>query len=256
MVKQNSKTTNKNIIWIVSGIAIAVIGIVIALIIALNANGGKESGGDNNGYGESSDNGQSTGELTLVDSGWSYVQDVTWGNSVWYGVAVKNDNKGKVASFPVVKVVARDSNNKILFSDEFTCSLDYAYYGETLYCGGHYGDQTEKPAKVEFRTSVKEWENESAVNYPKNTDFAIKNVSEKKDENTITYTGEIFNNSKTKINSAHIVVIFKKGGKIVGGDMTYSDNLDANSDDTFQMYVSNGPDYDGYEITAHVAMIN
>ena len=38
--------------------------------------------------------------------------------------------------------------------------------------------------------------------------------------------------------------------------MTYSDNLDANSDDTFQMYVSNGPDYDEYEITAHVAMIN
>lgn len=252
---KESKSSNKNIIWIISGIAIAVIGIVIAIIIATSG-GNKDAVEDDSGFKGTSSSEESTGELEVADSGWTYVQDATWGNSVWYGVAVKNNNKGKVASFPKVKVVARDADNGILFSDEFTCSLDYAYYGETLYCGGHYGDQTEKPAKVEFKTSVSEWENESAVNYPRNTDFAIKNVKEKKDGSTTTYTGEIFNNSDTRINAAHIVVIYKKDGKIVGGDMSYSDNLDAHSDDTFQLYVSNPPAYDAYEVTAHVSMIN
>lgn len=250
----NSKTSNKNIIWIICGVAIAIVGVIIGIIIALNASNGSgdDGGGDNGG----SSNSSSSGELVVADSGWTYVQSTMWGNSVWYGVAIRNDNKGKVASFPKVKVVARSADDKILFSDEFTCSLDYAYYGETLYCGGHYGQQTEKPAKVEFKTSLDEWEDESAVNYPRNTDFVIKNTSEKKDDSTITYTGEIYNNSKTKINSAHIVVIFKKDGKIVGGDMSFSDKLEAGSDDTFQMYVSDAPEYDEYVITAQVAMIN
>lgn len=246
-----TKTSNKSILFIICGAVIAVVGVVIGVVIALNAGGGSSS--DNT---SSSSSGESSGDLVVADSGWTYVQDATWGNSVWYGVALRNDNKGKVASFPKVKVIARSADNKILFSDEFTCSLDYAYYGETLYCGGHYGQQTEKPDKVEFKTSLNEWEDESAVNYPRNTDFSVKNISENKDGSTITFTGEIYNNSKTKINSAHIVVIFKKDGKIVGGDMTYSDKLDANSDDTFQMYVSDGPEYDEYNITTHVAMIN
>ena len=78
-----------------------------------------------------------------------------------------------------MKVVARSADDKILFSDESTCSLDYAYYGETLYCGGHYGQQTEKPAKVEFKTSLNEWEDESAVNYPRNIISSLKKYKRK-----------------------------------------------------------------------------
>lgn len=256
--KNSSNKSNKNLIWIIGGVAIAVIGIVVALIIVLSGNRGEgsDSSGDQGMASGTSTNTPSTGDLQIVDSGWSYVQNASWGNSVWYGVAVQNQNKGKVASFPTVKVVARDANDKILFSDEFTCSFDYIYYGETLYCGGYYGQQTEKPAKVEYKTIVSQWENEAAVSYPKNTDFQIKNVSEKKDGDTITYTGEIHNNSSTDIHAAHIVTIFKKNGKIVGGNMSYSNKLSANDSDTFQDYISNAPDYDTYEITAHVSMIN
>lgn len=254
-IKKTSK--NNNLIWIICGVAIAVIGIIVALAIVISgSNASDPSDGDQGMASGTATNPATSTDLQIVDSGWSYVQDAKWGNSVWYGVAVKNPNKGKVASFPTIKVVARNADNKILFSDEFTCSLDYIYYGETLYCGGNYGEQTEKPAKIEYKASIKEWENESSVNYPRNTDFEIKNIAEQKDNNTTIFTGEIYNNSSTNIHAAHIVTILKKDGKIVGGSMDYSDNLKANDSDTFQIYIMNPPEYDTYEITAHVSMIN
>ena len=250
---KKKQKVNNTIIGIICGAIIAIVGIVIAIVIVSKNNNSDDLYVQQQTDSNSSSN---SGELQLSDSGWSYIQDTKWGNYVSFGVAIYNPVKGSVGSFPTIKVVGRDSNNKILFSDEFSCSLDYIYYGETLYCGGSVADQVEKPSKIEFNISVRSWKNESAVNYPRNTDFVIENVSLYKEYTDIKFTGEIKNNSNVSINSAHIVTIFKKDGKIVGGYMSYSDSLNAKSSDTFQIYVSPIPDYDSYEITANVAMIN
>ena len=67
---------------------------------------------------------------------------------------------------------------------------------------------------------------------------------------------ETENKSNIDIHSASIVVILKKEGNIVGGGYAYSDELNAKQNDTFEMYVSGYPEYDSYEMSSHVAMIN
>ena len=90
----NSKTSNKSIIWIICGVAIAIVGVVIGIVIALNASngGGDDGGGDNGG----SINSSSSGELVVADSdGPMYKVQCGKFGLVW--CRTRNDNKGKVA---------------------------------------------------------------------------------------------------------------------------------------------------------------
>lgn len=195
-------------------------------------------------------------ELVIKNSGWS-MRQTDLSTYLSYGLEITNPNEKYLASFPKIKIVGRDDSNKILFSYDET--LDYIYPKETLYYGDTIPLDDERPAKIEFTVNVSNdgWENASFVNYPKNTDFSVSNVSEyKDDDHTLRFTGEIENKSNIDIHSASIVVILKKEGNIVGGGYAYSDELNAKQNDTFEMYVSGYPEYDSYEISSHVAMIN
>ncbi|MBQ1550669.1 MAG: hypothetical protein IIZ67_01075, partial [Bacilli bacterium] len=158
--------------------------------------------------------------------------------------------------FPIVKVVGRDENNKILFSYED--NLDYIYPNETIYYGDTLPVESAKPVSVEFNVNISDsdWENAKGVNYPKNNEFPVTNISEYKEYDDLKFTGEIENKSNTDIQAASIVVIFKKDGKIVGGDNTYSDELDSKQKDTFEIYIFDPPEYDSYNFSSHVSMIN
>ena len=229
---------------------------LVVLIIAVTAcSNSKNIDGDTKTVSNGSSSNDAKSSLAIKDSGWSFYQS-DFGNEFSYGFELYNKDKNYLAGFPKVKIVGRDDNNKILFS--YDATLDYIYPGETLYYGDTTSIETERPAKVEFTVSVakSDWENSKTVSYPKNTDFPISNISEFKDDSDLKYTGEIENKSNTDIHAAAIVVIFKKDNKIVGGANSFSDKLDSKQKDAFEMYVLNPPEYDSYEFSSHVSMIN
>lgn len=227
--------------------------LVICCIGVMCLSGCSDKTGDNqNAFNENKEM-----KLEIKDSGWSYVQDPDWGNYVTYGVEIYNPEDNYLAGFPTVKCVAKDKDGKILFTS--TGNLDYIYPGETLYYGDYWNDLKEKPATVEITVEMAndDWENPKTVNYPKNTEIILSNTSEYVDDVLDRhYTGEIENKSGTDISSALIVVIYKKDNKIVGGYYTYSDSLNAGQKTTFDLYASPVPEYDSYELSSHVAMIN
>ena len=234
-------------------IALLLITILIGFTGCTNNN---KSNGDTKSVSNNTKAETTKKELVIKNSGWS-LRQTDLSTYLSYGLEITNPNGKYLASFPTIKIVGRDENNKILFS--YDAGLDYIYPNETLYYGDTIPLDSERPAKVEFTVNVskKYWENASFVNYPKNTEFSVSNVSEfKDDDHTLRFTGEIENKSNTDINSALIVVILKKDGNIVGGSYTYSDELNAKQNDTFEMYVSGYPEYDSYEMSSHVAMIN
>lgn len=194
-------------------------------------------------------------QLTIKNSGWSYFTSDSTGY-ISYGIEIYNQNKIYLASFPTIMCVGKDKTGKILFSyDE---NLDYIYPGETLFYGETF-NVDEEPASIELTIEVSNYNFEKidSVKYPKNTEFKLSNISEFKDKNVERrYTGEIINNSNTDIHAALIVLVYKQNGKIVGGDNTYSDELNSKQKSTFEMYVNHIPEYDSYELTTHVSMIN
>ena len=70
------------------------------------------------------------------------------------------------------------------------------------------------------------------------------------------YNGEVENTSDTDLDNDILTVIFREDGKIVGGNNTYSDDLDAGQKSIFTIYANNVPDYDKYEISARIGSIN
>lgn len=195
-------------------------------------------------------------KLSIKEFGWSYIQKEDE-NYITFGAKIYNPKGNKLAGFPKLKIIGRDKENKILFSyDE---NIDYIYPGENIYYANTYTGIKEKPNKVDITIDVdnNDWEDVNGVNYPKNTSFPVSNISEYKDENgSIKYTGEIKNNSSTNIRAALIILIYKKDGKIVGGYQTFSDSLKPKKKDTFEMYVDEYPEYDKYDFSSQVSMIN
>lgn len=240
---------------IILAVAAVVIGvIVVALIINATAKGGVEDEPTNVVSGETTKVDSSEKKLQIKDSGWSYIKS-SYGGYISYGVEIYNPNEQYLASWPTIKYTGKDENGAILFT--YDDLVDYIYPKETIYHGSTF-NVDEKPATLEITVEApsKKWENAKSANYPKNNTQIVSNVSERKDGDMRIYNGEIENTSDTDLSDDVIVVIFKKNDKIVGGNYTYSDDLDAGQKSTFTIYADHVPDYDKYEVSARVGSIN
>ena len=65
-----------------------------------------------------------------------------------------------------------------------------------------------------------------------------------------TYTGEVTNNSTEDLNMAAIIVIYKNGDDLIGGDATYIDDLSSGSTKPFKISAYSDLEYESFEIYA------
>ena len=84
----------------------------------------------------------------------------------------------------------------------------------------------------------------------KSSDLEISDTNERADEWDTSITGKIKNNSSSDTDSVGVVVLFKKEGIIVGGNLTYIDNLSAGQEKAFEISGFEVPKHDSYEVTA------
>lgn len=244
---------NKNT-KIIIGVSVAIILILIIIVAIILSNNNKPVTGQTNAKGEQVEKVSNKGMLEITDSGWSMGKSLGEYSYLTHAVCLENKSD-KVASFVDVCFTAKDKDGKIIFTTSGVGDMvDYILPGEKIYVAddGSGWENIGKPESVDFFIDDVRWENAITFNYPKNMDFEVNNISKRDD----TFTGEVKNNSSTDINNAIVTVIYKKEGKIIGGNYTYVNNLNANETKPFQIYSGADYDYDSYEISARVGSVN
>jgi hypothetical protein len=80
--------------------------------------------------------------------------------------------------------------------------------------------------------------------------LTVSNISENIGEYERTYTGEVTNNSTEDLSTVAIMVIYKNGDEMVGGDGTYVDDLNSGSTKPFEISEYSDLEYDSFEVYA------
>ena len=163
----------------------------------------------------------------------------------------ENPNAEYAVEFPEIIITARDAEGKILSTDERTLNSiaadDTIYYGDEIFYEGG------EPASVEISVSNKDrnLEKQDDAKYVKQSDFVISNTSENIGSYDVKYTGEITNNSNADFDSVAVVIIYKQGDSIIGGDIEYVDDLMAGSTKAFELSADSDEfQHDSYEFFA------
>ena len=185
-------------------------------------------------------------QIELLDSGYSVEASGSY-IVINYAVKIKNPNKEYAVEFPGIRVTARSADGAILKTDEQVLSFMDAdetilYAGDVLYEG-------KKPDSVDISVSNPDYgfqpKNEEKASQNR---FVISNVSVNKGSYDRAFTGEITNNSGEDLMSAAIIVIFKRGDKLVGGATGYADKLNSGATIPFEVSDRSSIEYDSYEV--------
>jgi len=105
------------------------------------------------------------------------------------------------------------------------------------------------PDKVEFTPESGD-RIEPSDDAIKSSDLEISGTNERVDEWDTAITGKVKNNSASDTDSVGVIVLFKNEGKIVGGNLTYIDNLNAGQEKAFEISGYDVPEHDAYEVSA------
>lgn len=188
-------------------------------------------------------------EIELIDSG--YTASESSGNTViLYAARISNQNTEYAIEFPKILITAKDAEGKILTTDKQVlmgiAAGDEYTYGSTLYYEGNAPTTVE----ISVENSTDDYIAQSSSGIIQSGDLSISNISENTGD-TKRFTGEVSNNSTIDLNNVAITVIYKLGDEIVGGDVTFVDDLKSGETQPFEQSVYPGmTDYDSYEIHA------
>lgn len=189
-------------------------------------------------------------KIFLVDSGWCTYRRGKYVH-VPYAVQIENPNPDFAMEFPVIMVTARSSDGKILSTDkrvlDSIAADDTILYGDEIFYEGG-----EEPSTVEISVSSRESYSiiQDDSRFVKQNSFVITNISENNGMFK-NYTGEITNNSGVDFDTVALTIIYRKDGKIIGGDVGYVTDLPAGETKAFQLSVdSEMTQYDSYEFYA------
>lgn len=172
-----------------------------------------------------------------------------------YGVKIKNPNPNHAVNFVVIKFTAKDAYGKVLNENEMPLTAIAA--GDTIMCGGTIMYDGEVATTVEATVgSLADdggyiLQEESTAIYQ--NELVVSDVSEYKDDTSVTFSGNVTNTSSFDIENYYPVsVIFYKDNKIIGGNLDYRQNLKSGETAPFEIKISFMPeelqDYDHYEI--------
>ena len=183
--------------------------------------------------------------VQLVDSGYTVITN-GYDNSKYinYAVQIANPNKNYAIIFPIIHVTVKGTDGSILSAYDQT--LGFVSAGESYYYAGMTASyQGDMPGSVEITADNgnDDYAAQDGSGYVLSSDLPISNTSDTSDATT----GEIMNNSKTDISMAAVIVIYKMGDKLVGGDTTYINNLNSGSKSAFQISKFGGVSQDQYD---------
>lgn len=157
--------------------------------------------------------------LTISESGYKYDDGY-----IHYAVAITNPNTEYVVENPVLSIVGKDKNGKIVFSDEWT--IGTLPPGSTTYWANQAGNgKVKKSNAIEFSIDADDddWNNDQVAS---ESIYSIENVDIDKDKwGYYSTTGEItMNTNDSECEKPMIVTILRdKDGNIMTGFSGYVD---------------------------------
>lgn len=217
--------------------------LVLMMCVSLVGCGGSDKENDNTDNKDEASTKEEKLDLEIVDSGFSMDDEY-----LCYGVNLYNPNKSYYIELPTYTVTAYSDDGKIITTEDQ--GLNCISPNENIYWCGKLDCKGQTPVKVEFKTK------NDKDNYTKNKKninslLTIDNVSENKDDYETAYTGIVKNGNNKKIDSVAIILIFKKEGKIVGGEYSFAEDVDASGECPFEISTYNDIDYDSYDLYAY-----
>ena len=221
--------------------------LILSVLLALTACGG---GNDTQSDAAQPDAGESSTveeeksvDVEITESGYSVGDD----GYLNYGVVFHNPSENDAYEFHKVIITAYDENGDVLANEEQV--MNRIQPGETQAFSSIVDCNGQTPDKVEFLPESGDRINPSddAI---KSSDLEISGTNERADEWDTSITGKIKNNTSSDTDSVGVVVLFKKEGNIVGGNLTYIDNLSAGQEKAFEISGFEVPEHDSYEVTA------
>ena len=192
--------------------------------------------------------------LVIADSGYTILPADSIGQVyATYAVALQNPNTKSVPSFWELTTTVKAPDGSVLGTeDQYIPSIapgtTIYMSGDTVDCKGH------TDAMMEFAVSGSEYDSVLASHKVSDKDFAADNVNFIDDEISPGVTGEITNNSDKDATNVVVYIVFKKGGKPVGGGMTYIQNLPKGGKAPFEYSMfSSVPEHDEIAVSAYSA---
>ena len=199
--------------------------------------------------GGSSGEAQDGQQIELADSGYSVVSNDGY-VSVYYAVKIHNPNEEYAIEFPKIQITARSEDGKILKTDEQV--LNSIAANDTIVYGSRVSYEGEEADSVEISVSngKDDYMHQYGSGVVRQEQLTVSNTSENIGEYERTYTGEVTNNSTEDLSMVAIIVIYKNGDEMVGGEATYIDDLNSESTKPFEISDHSDLEYDAFEIYA------
>ena len=199
--------------------------------------------------GGSSGEAQDGQQIELVESGYSINSNDGY-VSVNYAVKIHNPNEEYAIEFPKIQITAKSEDGKILTTEEQV--LNSIAANDTIIYGNMVTYEGEEAESVEISVSngKDDYMHQSGSGVIRQEQIAISNVSENIGEYERTYTGEVSNNSTEDLSTVAVIVIYKNGDEMIGGDTTYIDDLNSGATKPFEISAYSDLEYESFEIYA------
>jgi len=190
-------------------------------------------------------------DIEVLDTGY-IVEDMDGGNSlIYYAVEIKNPNKYNAIVSPNIEITVRDKNERVLTKQN--CSLSAVAPGDTLCFGDSINCPKGKPDKVEITVENNDYDFTAFAGsgLPSVKDLAVSDIDEKKSKGSTTFTGTVTNNMDDDMEGVIATIVFKNGGKIIGGVSEKIGTIEAGGTVDFNISAKSGfKDFDSYEVFA------
>lgn len=221
-------------------LAVLLSAVMCILLLAgcSGSTGGTETGGGSSSSGSTS--------VKLLGCAWSRS---TYFVTQTYAVEVTNSNKSKAAEYTQLTVTVKDADGKVLSNT--TRFVGTIAAGDTIRLADNFPFQSSSdPNSVTVSISTPSYgyvDNSKAIYM---SDLKVSNTAYIKGSFSDKVTGEVTNTSSNNSDTTRISVIFKQGGKSIGGKYTFIYNLAAGATQAFEVDVDSGVIYDEFEVVA------
>ena len=184
-------------------------------------------------------------KLKVAESGYNTGKDNSFLN---YGIKIDNPNETYYVEFPTIVITVYADDNSIIANEEQV--LSEIAPKESIYYSGIVNIKNMAPSKVEFAMKYTKDNYQKSVSGIESKYFVLSNTNKIINEHgSVSYTGQITNNSKKDARTVCIVVIYRKDGVIAGGNSTYLYSLNSGETTAFELLCASSEEY-SYELHA------
>lgn len=171
-----------------------------------------------------------------------------------YAIVLHNKSEKEAIEFPTYRFTAKDKDGGILGTGNQV--LNIIYPGQDYVWGGFGCEIPETPASVEFEVLSPEDYNIKDVtqlSHPEYKPLEIQNANCREDQfSGYKFLGEVYNPNDYDLSQAGVFVVLKdETGAIVGGEMTFVDNVRAENKAAFEINCFDDISFADYEIYAN-----